>query len=118
MTDESLRRTLRRGIALVVVLLASIAIGLDEFVWSDYYGATPDSTFGVLAFDLLPAVLFVGAFVYLVGATLRDAGVLFDDVVAPDREAESGSDAGSETESPPGSGSDSGSESEPQPSSD
>ena len=104
MTDAALRRTVRRGIALVVLLLASIAMGLDEFVWSDYYGTTPDSTFGALAFDLTPFVLFVGAFVYLVVAGLRDAGVLFEDAVAPDRDADSGSGGNPEP------GSDSGSE--------
>jgi hypothetical protein len=113
-TDDALRRTVRRGIALVVVLLASVAMGLDEFVWSDYYGATPDSTFGALAFDIVPVALFVGAFVYLVGAGLRDVAKLFDAVVAPDRETEP--DPGSDTET--GSTAESDAGSEPQPSSD
>jgi hypothetical protein len=108
-TDEALRRTIRRGIALVVLPLSSIAIGLDEFVWSDYYGATPDSTFGVLAFDLVPFVLFVGALVYLVGVGFGTVVGLFDALVTPDREAESGS--GSETGTT--SETDSGSETQP-----
>jgi len=65
MPDAALHRTVRRGVALVALLLSSIAIGLEQFVWSDVYGASPPTAVGRLAFELVPTLLFLGAVAYL-----------------------------------------------------
>jgi hypothetical protein len=89
-TDDALRRTVRRGIALVVLPLSSIAIGLDEFVWSDYYGASPESLFGWFAFAFVPAVLFLGASGYLLAAGIREVIAVLEP--ATDRDPQASSD--------------------------
>jgi hypothetical protein len=61
----ALRRTLRRGIALLLVPVAGLAIGFDRYVWSDSYGATVPDLLGTLAFELAPRLLFLGACAYL-----------------------------------------------------
>jgi hypothetical protein len=71
MPDTALQRTVRRGVALLLLPLSGVAIGLERFVWSDFYGATPPSLLGVLAFDLVPIGLFLGALGYLVSSGLR-----------------------------------------------
>lgn len=89
MTDEALRRTIRRGIALVVLPLSSIAIGLDEFVWSDYYGASPEGPFGWFAFVFVPVTLFLCAFGYLVVAGIRDVIAVLEPAADQDPQASS-----------------------------
>ena len=65
MDGDALRRTVRRGFAAMTVPLCATTIGFERFVWSDTYGATPPSTFGVVAFELLPVLLLVVASAYL-----------------------------------------------------
>lgn len=87
MADDALRRTVRRGTAVLTLPLASVAIGLDEFVWSDTYGASPPTAFGDVVYGLAPRALFVGAFLYLLAAGARDAVVLLDAATGEGREA-------------------------------
>lgn len=68
MTDTALQRTLRRGIALLVLPLSALVFGMGQWVWSDIYGATPPGAFGRLAVELVPPLLFVGAFGYLLAS--------------------------------------------------
>lgn|GEM_PF-2399231 len=90
MTDDALRRTVRRGIALLVLPVAGIAKGLAQFVWSDHYGASPSGPFGWVAFELVPVVLFLGAFGYLLAAGIRDVIAVLES--GTDREPQSSSD--------------------------
>jgi len=100
MSDAALRRTVRRGIALVVFPLASIAKGFDQTVWSDYYGAAPEGVFGSLAFDIVPTLLVCGSLAYLVGTGLYAAAEWVD----PDAgSAGAGESTGETDESPTGS---------------
>jgi len=64
MSDAALQRTVRRGIALLVLPLSALVFGMDEWVWSDIYGSTPPGAFGRLAVEAVPPLLFVGALGY------------------------------------------------------
>ena len=65
MSDADLQRTVNRGIALLLLPLSALVVGTGRFVWSDVYGASPPTAFGTLAFVVVPTLLFVGAFAYL-----------------------------------------------------
>ena len=65
MADGALHRTVKRGIALVVLPLSALVMGMDRWIWSDVYGASPSTAFGRLAFELVPTLLFLGALAYL-----------------------------------------------------
>ena len=82
MPDATLQRTVRRGIALLVLLLSALVFGMDQWVWSDSYGLSPPGAFGRLAVELLPPLLFVGAFGYLLGSGAY--GLM--DRMSPDRD--------------------------------
>jgi hypothetical protein len=73
MDGGGLHRTVRRGFAAVTVPFCATTIGFERFVWSDSYGVTPPSAFGVVAFELLPALLLVVAAAYLALSVLADA---------------------------------------------
>ena len=65
MTDTALQRTSNCGLALIVLPLSSLVIGFVRWLWSDTYGASPLTAFGRLAIDVVPILLFLGAFAYL-----------------------------------------------------
>jgi hypothetical protein len=86
MSDAALHRTARRGVALVSLLLSSIALGLEQFVWSDFYGASPDSAFGFVVYVAVPTLVFAGALCYLLASAVRAAAARLEPD-ATDREA-------------------------------
>jgi hypothetical protein len=67
----------------MVFLLAGIAKGFDQTVWSDYYGASPEGLFGALAFDIGPTLLVCGSLAYLVGSGLYVAAAWVDPDAGP-----------------------------------
>jgi hypothetical protein len=98
MSDTALQRTVRRGVALLLLPVSGIAVGLERFVWSDFYGTTPPSLLGVLAFDLVPVGLFLGALGYLALSGL--AGF----VAGPEAEVAAGEETGADARSGPADG--------------
>ena len=73
MSDAALRRTVRRGIALLIVPAATVVAGTERYVWSDRYGARPDWVVLEAVFQWLPWLLLIGALAYLVGSAGRQA---------------------------------------------
>lgn len=80
---------MNRGVALLLLPLSGTALGLERFVWSDTYGASPPGAFGALAFELVPLLLFLGALGYLGYSGLRGlAARLADGAAGADRPKE------------------------------
>lgn len=77
MADAALQRTVNRGVALVLLPLCGLVLGFERFVWSDVYGVSPPTAFGTFAYAVLPLLLFLGAFGYLIVSFGRDLQARF-----------------------------------------
>lgn len=76
MTDE-LRRSINRGVALLLLPLTALVRGSESHVWSDDYAAL--GVAGEFGYVILPTALFVGAFLYLVVSAVRQASKAVSD---------------------------------------
>lgn len=71
MPDAALQRTVRRGIALVLLPFCALVRGFENYLWSDMYAGLPPGLFGTIAYVFVPVALFVGASVYLTLSILQ-----------------------------------------------
>jgi hypothetical protein len=72
MTEATLQRTMRRGIALLSVPLNALVVGFESFVWSDSYGRSMPTVLGDVALFFVPSLLLIGSLLYLAVAGSRD----------------------------------------------
>jgi hypothetical protein len=65
MADTVLLRTVRSGFALLAALSSALVVGMERYVWSDWYGMYPPDPFGRFTLVVFPVIVFLGSLGYL-----------------------------------------------------